>query len=234
MLSEDDEITFDELIQYKHSTRMEMADRVLDELITAAREANATAQRAAEVLHNWDRKADAESRGAVLFAAWQRQMRGTRLFAEPWNEQEPRATPRGLADRSAAVAALNRAVHDVEQSYGAIDVKWGDVYRLRMGARDLPANGGPGGLGIFRVVGYSPAGDGTFTATSGDSYIAAIEFSDPVRASVMVSYGNATQPHSSHVGDQLELFARKELRPAWRTREEIEANLEARKVVVRH
>ena len=33
-----------------------------------------------------------------------------------------------------------------------------------------------------------------------------------------MSYGNATQPGSSHRGDQLELFAKKELRPAWRTR----------------
>jgi acyl-homoserine-lactone acylase len=40
-----------------------------------------------------------------------------------------------------------------------------------------------------------------------------IEFTDPVRAKVLLSYGNATQPGSPHVGDQLELYARKELRP---------------------
>jgi acyl-homoserine-lactone acylase len=30
------------------------------------------------------------------------------------------------------------------------------------------------------------------------------------------------------MGDQLELFARGDMRPVWRTREEIEAHLEAR------
>ena len=47
---------------------------------------------------------------------------------------------------------------------------------------------------------------------------------------MLTTYGNASQPGSPHVGDQLALFARKEMRPAWRTREEIEANLEAREV----
>ena len=32
----------------------------------------------------------------------------------------------------------------------------------------------------------------------------------------------------AHVGDQLELFARKALRPVWRSRAEIEAHLESR------
>ena len=65
----------------------------------------------------------------------------------------------------------------------------------------------------------------------GDSYIAAVEFGEPVRAQVLMTYGNATQPGSPHIGDQLALSAKGELRPAWRTREEIEANLEAREVL---
>jgi acyl-homoserine-lactone acylase len=32
---------------------------------------------------------------------------------------------------------------------------------------------------------------------------------------VLLSYGNATQKDSPHNGDQLELFAKKELRDAW-------------------
>ena len=72
--------------------------------------------------------------------------------------------------------------------------------------------------------------DGRYASYGGDSYVAIVEFSDPVRAKVLTSYGNATQPHSSHVGDQLELMSRKEMRIAWRTRAEIEANLESRTV----
>ncbi len=65
----------------------------------------------------------------------------------------------------------------------------------------------------------------------GDSYIAAVEFADPVRAQALVSYGNASQPDSPHAGDQLALAAKGELRPVWRTRDEITAHLEAREVI---
>ena len=65
----------------------------------------------------------------------------------------------------------------------------------------------------------------------GDSYVAAVEFGDPVRAQVLLTYGNASQPGSPHVGDQLALSANGEMRTVWRTREEIEANLEAREVL---
>ena len=45
-----------------------------------------------------------------------------------------------------------------------------------------------------------------------------------VRAKVLLSYGNATQPGSPHFGDQLELFSRKEFRDAWFTDSAIESN----------
>jgi hypothetical protein len=51
-------------------------------------------------------------------------------------------------------------------------------------------------------------------------------FEPPIQTEVLLSYGNVTQPGSPHRGDQLQLLAEKELRPAWRTREEVEANLE--------
>jgi acyl-homoserine-lactone acylase len=118
----------------------------------------------------------------------------------------------------------------VRTAHGSLDVVWGEVYRLRQGDFDLPANGGPGSLGIFRVLYFGPDGD-NFRAVTGDSYVAITEFSDPVRASVLLSYGNSSQPGSPHNGDQLELFSRKEMRTAWLQREEIEANLEARETL---
>ena len=230
MLEQDRKIHFESLSRYKHSTRMELADRILDELTAAVgpRSSNLTRQ-AARVLENWDRRADAESRGAVLFAEWVRTL-GPAMFATPWQEREPLATPKGLAHPVAAVAALERAARATRDRFGALDVPWGEVYRLRMGGRDLPASGGPSQLGVFRVLEFAPEKDGRFRAAFGDSFVALVEFSQPVRAAVLLSYGNATQPGSPHRGDQLELFARKQLRPVWRTREEIEANLESREV----
>lgn len=231
MLDEDSSITFAELIAYKHSTRMELADRVVDELLPLARAGDGDlVRRAGQVLERWDRSADQGSRGAVLFSAWWQTLarRGGSPFAARWSPEAPRTTPDGLADPSAALAALETAAGRVEETYGALDVAWGDVHRLRRDGLDLPGNGGPGGLGVFRTVGYDSAGAGRQVATGGDSFVAAIEFGTPLRAMALVGYGNWSQPGSPHRTDQLELFARKELRPVWLTRQEVEAHLERR------
>lgn len=233
MLDQGGKISFESLSRYKHSTWMEMADRILEELIGAvgSRSSKLTRQ-AARVLADWDRRAEAESRGAVLFAEWVRSA-GPGIFATPWQERAPLTTPKGLANPAAAAAALEKAARNTMDRFGALDVPWGDVYRLRMAERDLPASGGPSRLGVFRSLEFAPEKDGRFRALFGDSFVALVEFSQPVRAKALLSYGNASQPGSRHRGDQLALFARKQLRPVWRSRREIEANLESREVLSR-
>lgn len=231
MLAEDDKISFEEMIAYKHSTRMELADRILDDLIPAAKQyGNELAKRAASVLSTWDRQANANSRGAVLFASWVEEMDLNKAFTKPWSEDSPRTTPDGLINPENAVAMLSAAAAKVEKTYGALNVPWGEVFRLKYANRDLPANGGEGILGIFRVLNFAPSENKRFQPVAGDSYVAAIEFSNPVKAMALTSYGNATQPGSSHIGDQLPIFAKKQLRPVWRDRQEILAHLDERKV----
>jgi acyl-homoserine-lactone acylase len=226
MLAEDSQISFQEMIQYKHSTHVELADRVLDDLLFAAAKDNSEiAHRAVQVLKAWDRNTNVDSRGAVLFAAWVEGMNLSNAFATPWNENAPRTTPNGLSNPKNAVATLKTAATKVKTAYGALDIPWGDVFRLRYGSIDLPANGGPGRLGVFRVVNFVPNDKGQFESNDGDTFVAAIEFSNPVRAMVLTSYGNATQPNSPHVGDQLKQFAQKQLRPVWRSRQDILTHL---------
>jgi acyl-homoserine-lactone acylase len=227
MVRESGPLTFEQMIGLKHSNRMEMADRVVPDLLRAAEaHGDAAARAAAEVLRAWDRTADADSRGGVLFAAWTQaygRRAAGRTFATPWSMEDPLTTPRGLASPEAAAAALADAAAQVEQRHGRIDVAWGEAHRYRIDGVDLPGDGGPGGLGLFRNIDYSEG-----IAVGGDSYVAAIEFGSPVRARALIAYGNASQPGSPHRTDQIGYFARGELRPVWRTRPEVEANLARR------
>jgi len=235
MLMEDDSITFEEMIQYKHSTHMESADRILEDLLSAAGNSNdGRVHQAALVLDAWDRKTDANSRGAVLFEAFfQELIRSSgesAIYRQSWNPNSPLETPRGLAETTMALEALSVAAEKVSNLYGALDVEWGEVHRLRIGDVDFPANGGPGDLGIFRVVGFRQTSSGSRQASTGDSFVMAVEFSNPVRAQAILSYGNSSQSDSPGRGNQLSLFAQKQLRPVWRSREEIEAHLEFREL----
>lgn len=232
MLMQKEKISFDQMIADKFSSHVELADRILDDVIQAARQSESElANQAADVLQAWDRKADADSRGAALFAAWVQTLPTENRYANPWNENSPLTTPQGLADPEGAVKVLETAATTLKLLYGSLDVPWGEVARLRYGKVDLPASGGPGLFGIFRVIDLVPVTtNGSFQSFAGDTYIAAIEFSHPIRAKVLNTYGNATQPNSPHVGDQLTLYARNEMRPVWRTRKDIENHLESRKV----
>jgi acyl-homoserine-lactone acylase len=234
ILESDPSITYDELVAYKYSTRMELADRVLDDLLPlAAASGSAAVREAASVLERWDRSADVESRGALLFVEWwralgQRTAAGSSAWARRWSADAPRVTPDGLADPAAAITALEAAAATVARRFGATDAKWGDVYRVRRDTLDLPSNGAAGTYGVFRNVGYEAAGPNRYRALGGDSYVAAIEFSNPVRARSIIAVGNASRAGSHHRTDQLALFSAKELKPVWRTRAEILAHLEMR------
>lgn len=221
--------TLEEMIAAKHSTEMELAVRLLDDLGEAvAAHGDERARRGMEILSAWNARADAESRGAVLFATFAEGLSndGSGWSAVGWDPERPTSTPDGFADPAAAARRLAEAVEETETAHGAADVAWGEVHRLRLGDVDLPASGGPGRLGIFRVLGFAPvAGEATRRAVQGDSYVAAIEFGDPVRAFSLVGYGNSSQETEP---EQLRAMANQELRPVWRTREEIERNLRER------
>ena len=234
MLSETPKFTYEKFLEDKHSTRAGLADRILPDLIAAADQyGNDSAKRAAEALKKWDRHVDQDSRGAVLFYAWATRFMGPTLgsqagFAVPFDLKQPLTTPAGLKDPQKCVQQLDEAAQETIKNFGALDVPWGQVMRYQWAGADLPANGGFGNLGIFRVITFGPLHNGTRSQVHGETYVAAVEFSKPMKARVLMSYGNSSQPGSPHQTDQLPYLSRKELRTAWRTRGEIEANLESR------
>jgi acyl-homoserine-lactone acylase len=228
MILQDDSISFDELVAIKHDTRMEVADRLLDDLAAAvAVHGSDLAREAAQVLSEWDRRADSNSRGAVLFQHWARAAirADGPLFARPWSPDDPLNTPDGLADPTAMAALLDTVARQTLEQYGRLDIRWGEVNRIEHGAIDLPASGANSELGVFRVAAARPSKESTQRVLGGDSWVGVIEFSDPPRARVLLSYGNSSQPDSPHNGDQLRLFSEQRLREAWRTPAQLRGNI---------
>ncbi|MFB6272548.1 MAG: acylase [Salinibacter sp.] len=232
MVSGDSSITFAELQAYKNDTRMAAADRLLDDLLPAARQAeSARVQRAATVLADWNRTADAESRGSVLFANWLRGILGDggSPFATPYRPSAPRTTPDSLANPEAAVRTLAQVAQKVERRHDSLDVPWGAVHRLVGPNGSYAASGGNGLFGLFRVLWFDEMKQGRRRATGGDSYVALTEFTeDGPRAKAILPYGNASQPGSPHRADQLKMYAEKRMRSVWLHRDSVRAHLERR------
>lgn len=231
MIKNNPTVSFEQLVACKLNTGMEIADRFLNDLLKAVdKYPDTAAVRAAAVLRLWDKKTEKDSRGAVLFARWW-DLVNSSMFETAWNAKEPNTTPSGIKDQKLAVDLLVKAACAVRGKYGSLNVAWGEVNRFRMYGLDYPANGGPGDYGIFRTVYFAEDSDNKMKAIAGETYVAVTEFGKKVKARVLLSYGNATQPGSKHLGDQLIMLSEKKLRPALMEKAEILKNLEKRETL---
>jgi acyl-homoserine-lactone acylase len=222
-------MSLEEIIALKHSYRMLLADRVKADLVAAVR-ASSPAPKVAEaiaMLERWDNTSGPASRGGVLFESWWRKYtegaNADSMYAQPWTVSAPATTPRGLKDATRAAQAFAWAVDETTKRYGAADVAWGDVHRVRMGRTDVPVGGCSGALGCFRVLNFRNDPDGKRSVIGGDGWVLAVEFGDVPRAYSVLGYGESARPDSPYYGDQAELFARGEMKRVALTEKDIDA-----------
>lgn len=234
LMADPPKITFEDFTARKLTVHVLMTDRVLDELLAAAAAStDAEVLEAAAVLKAWDRTVNADARGALLFETWARKFAGPTFSSDAnyrvrWDATKPIDTPVGLKDPAQAVAMLKAAAAEAKTAYGAIDRPFGEVSRFALGKVDVPGNGGFGNTGVFHVMTWSPLKDGKRTPVHGETWVSMVEFSTPLKARGLMSYGNSTQPGSPHRSDQLDHLSKRTYRTLWFTRSEVEKHLEAR------
>jgi acyl-homoserine-lactone acylase len=234
LLADAGKLSFDDFVARKLSTHTLMADRVVPELAAAAAgDPDPEVRAAAALLAAWDRRTAADSRAALLFETWAAKFAGPGFsnqsnYRVKWSPDDPINTPRGLADPAAATALLKAAIAETKARYGAMDRPFGEVSRFAIDGVDLPGSGGFGNTGIFHTFSWGPLKDGRRVPVHGETWMSLVEFSDPIRAVGLMSYGNASQPGSPHRSDQLKHLSEGTFRTLWTTRAQVEQHLEDR------
>jgi acyl-homoserine-lactone acylase len=243
--------SMEEVTTGKMSTRMIMADRILPDLIAAARASgDADASAAAAVLEKWDRLSDAGSQGAVLFERWYNLYKADSkspkddrwgstypAFRVEFSPLTPLTTPEGLRNPAAAVPFLAQAARELQKQFGRLDIAWGDVYRVVLVDHDasyeksvplinVPGAGSSEPFGAMRKVYYYPSPEpNPKFAYDGDTYVQVVEFTPKgAVAKALIGYGNASRPGSTHIADQVSYYEQKQLRAVYRTQSEVEAH----------
>jgi acyl-homoserine-lactone acylase len=222
-------IQFEELAQQGHqfqlsdlqtlvfADRIYAAELVLPDLLAACPTNDATLVQACTVLAAWDRHANLDSRGAVLFREfWTAASQIPNKWKVPLDPADPVHTPNGVAPAAlpAMFAALKTAAQTLQSLNIPLDAKLGDYQgETRNGAR-TPLHGGVGDVdGSYNSLRMSTG----LTTTGynnvywGTSYVQTVTFDDagPV-AQAMLVYGQSTDPKSPYYADQLPLYSRKE------------------------
>jgi acyl-homoserine-lactone acylase len=212
-------VSLEDVMKLKHTYRMLLADRVKPDLIAAVKAATPSGDVAAALamMERWDNTAGPDSKGAMLFETWwQRYGAGlpdSLRYTRAWTSADPTNTPVGLSQPARAAEAFAWAVGETARRYGAYDVAWGAVHRVRRGTVDVPVGGCGGALGCFRVLNFARDPDGKLSANGGDGWILAVEFGDTPRAFSALAYGESPRPESPWFSDQAALFAKGELKP---------------------
>ena len=232
LVSQNNKITFAKLIEMKLSMRSLLADRTLPDLLSAAKsDASPDMQAAVTLLSQWDHIYSKDTRAGLLFEEWARlfagpQFTGVSNYAVAFDVTKATTTPTGIKDPAAAVAMLRQAITAAKTKYGAIDRVFGDVSRFKLGDVDLPGDGHVGGLGPFRVITWGPLdAAGKRYPQHGETWIGMIEFTTPLKAHGLMSYGNSRQRGTTHRSDQLTHLSRHEFRELWMQRAQIEAHI---------
>jgi acyl-homoserine-lactone acylase len=223
-------LSLEDVVALKHSPRMLVAERVVDDLVALVKESEAMTDtsvvEALRVLETWDRTAAADSRGGVLFEIWANRYTETtdtaRFFREPWTPERPMATPQGIGSPAKAEAAFRWAAGFMDGRGWAWDMPWGDLHRVIRGDVDLPVAGCPPTLGCFRTLSYGPTDDGRLAANRGDGWVLAVEFGDIPRAYSVLAYGESNQEDSPYFSDQATMFARGGMKTVAFTTEDIQ------------
>ncbi len=122
--------------------------------------------------------------------------------------------------------ALRETAAMLLEKHGQLEVKWGDLNRLKRGRVTLPLAGAPD---VLRAIYHRREPDGRLQAIAGDSFILLAEW-DPsgrLTSKSLHQFGSATlDSASAHFADQAPLFARHRLKPVWLDKDSIRAHLE--------
>ena len=233
LLTSKPKLTYDDFVEFKFTNHALLADRMLPDLLAAAASSDdPNVKDAVAVLKEWDHVFNPESKGALLFEMWASKFMGRNFmneanFAKPFSLKDPVETPTGLKDPVAAVKMLGDAAVDTRKQFGSLERPYGEVTKYRAGDVSVPAGSGSGSIGIFPSMVFGPFGqNGARDAISGETWISMVEFTTPLRAEGLMSYGNSTQPGTKHRSDQVALLGERKLRTLWMTRPEIEKHLE--------
>ncbi|MFF2661997.1 penicillin acylase family protein [Kitasatospora sp. NPDC058032] len=174
---------------------------------------------ACDVLAAWDTRADADSRGTVLWQEYRDALARTRTTAwqtVPYDPARPLTTPRGIAaDNADAQRAFADTVRALPARGLPLDAPIGLVQRWA----GIPLHGCSGLVGCFNVLTAGPgsgAGGGTYPADPrsvphGSSFLMATELTDRgPRTRTLLAYGESADPTSPHFTDQTRRYADKQ------------------------
>jgi len=224
------ELDLDSLIALGYDTRLNAFDVLLPPLFSAYDKLPADAplharlQAPIAVLRGWDHRTGVESVPTTVASFW-----GQALL--DLNTAPARVADKPVFDYaveassdSERLVALDTAIAKLEHDYGRWDMPWGEINRFQRIADNIvphfddtkpsfPVAYGSSVWGALASY-ISPNVRSTkkLYSTTGNSFIAAVEFGPKIHAKALMAGGESGDPSSPHFADQAEMFSKGKFR----------------------
>ena len=224
------DFTLQSLIDAAFDTYLTGFEELIPALVRAYDQADASNPLKAEladqvsILRDWDLRWSVESIATSLAI----------FFGEETRRLD--ATEREVPQQQ--LQALSVASAKLEADFGSWRTPWGDINRFQRLTGDIVQpfdDAGPstpvgfpsgrwGSLASFGARAYPQTKK--WYGTSGNSFVAVVEFGDQVRAHAVTAGGLDSDPSSPHFNDQAELYAAGDLREVYYYRADVEGHME--------
>ncbi|GAB5410799.1 MAG: penicillin acylase family protein [Balneolaceae bacterium] len=237
LLSKAENLTLDELIELAYDPRVAAFEEVVPSLVKAydaSSPKKETIAGAIEVLRNWDFKTSEQSVAMTLahYHGMNLIRRGSRpdglSFMGEFDYYANKAPKEEMLE------VLEKTVNDLTKDFGTWNIAWGEVNRFQRldGAIksrfDDEKTSLPVGLASARWGALASYGSRTYDTkklygTSGNSFVAVVEFGDRIKAKSMLAGGQSGNPDSPHFFDQAQRYVDIQFKDVAFYREDVEA-----------
>lgn len=227
--------TIDSLIQLAHDPFLPAFKALIPGLVKAYDASpKKELKEAIEVFRNWDHKTSKESIAMTLAhfygtLSYQKAVRPTGLnsmeLVEYWGSDSP---------NTEKLAVFEETINTLNDDFGTWKMPWGEVNRYQRLNGDieqafndsLPSEGvgfASGTWGALAAYGarYTAPSAKKIYGTRGNSFVAAVEFGDKVKAKTILAGGQSGDPTSPHFNDQTEKYLNIDWKDAAYYREDV-------------
>ena len=241
VLKDSTNFTLDKLIAAGYDTYLPAFEKLIPALVSAYEKTKENdLKEPVQLLKDWDYRYAEESVATTLSIYWAQVLRRIVEDRIP-KPQSDLATMDFLAKKTSDVEkleALRNAMDLLQTDFGTWNIAWGEINRFQRVTGDIvqPFDDSKPSIPIAYTSSYwgslaaygSRPYNGTkkWYGTRGNSFVAAVEFGERIKAKSVLAGGVSGDPNSPHFIDQAEMYRRGEFKEVLFYREDIEKKAE--------